>query len=133
MVLAILALVVIAFSSGCTQAEKVSANVSTEADNFNVTRRLVVTNVSMMTSPTVLYEMTGNFSIQEDVAEKQLEVTCEVHDPSGRKYYTKHFIKINEYVTYVVEDLSGANVTPYKYELNFMPESIVPVTITTKK
>ena len=120
-------------AAGCTQAEKVSNNVSMEADNFNVTRRLVVTNVSMVTSPTVLYELTGNFSINTDNVDGQLEVTCEVHDPTGRKYYTKHFVRLNQYVTYVVEDLSGANVTPYKYELNFMPESIVPVTITTVK
>ena len=32
---------------------------------------------------------------------------------------------------YVVEDVSGAEVDKYRYEVNFLPESIVPVTITS--
>ena len=34
---------------------------------------------------------------------------------------------------YVVEDLEGAKVNEYKYEVNYMPESIVPFTVTEKK
>lgn len=34
---------------------------------------------------------------------------------------------------YVVEDLEGAEVNQYKYEVNYMPESIVPFTVTNKK
>lgn len=34
---------------------------------------------------------------------------------------------------YVVEDLEGAKVNEYKYEVNYMPESIVPFTVTENK
>jgi hypothetical protein len=34
---------------------------------------------------------------------------------------------------YVVEDLYGAEVNEYKYEVNYMPESIIPFTIVEKK
>ena len=40
----------------------------------------------------------------------------------------KHFIYLNEYTLYVVEDVSGA----YHYEVNFIPEMIVPVTFKSK-
>ena len=31
-----------------------------------------------------------------------------------------------EWTLYVVEDISGADVSPYHYEINFIPEMIVP-------
>ena len=31
---------------------------------------------------------------------------------------------------YVVEDIGGAEVSKYHYEVNFLPEMIVPVTLT---
>lgn len=34
---------------------------------------------------------------------------------------------------YVVEYLEGAKVNEYKYEVNYMPESIVPFMVTEKK
>lgn len=34
---------------------------------------------------------------------------------------------------YVVEYLEGAKVNEYKYEVNYMSESIVPFTVTEKK
>ena len=33
---------------------------------------------------------------------------------------------------YVVEDVSGAEVDKYHYEVNFLPEAIIPVTFTNK-
>jgi hypothetical protein len=47
--------------SGCREAERVSYNVSKEADSFNVTRRITVFNVR---TDKVLWQMTGNFSTQ---------------------------------------------------------------------
>jgi hypothetical protein len=32
---------------------------------------------------------------------------------------------------YVVEDISGAYVNKYKYEINFLPEMISPITFTS--
>lgn len=108
---------------GCTEADKVSSNVSQEADNFNVIRRLTVLNAR---SDKPMFELIGAFSITVDSADNQLEVICE----TGENEYKKHFIALNEWTMYVVEDVSGAEVDKYRYEVNFLPESIVPVTIT---
>lgn len=111
---------------GCsTEAEKVSQNVSQEADNFNVVRRLTVINTR---TDKPEFELIGQFSITVDSDDNQLEVVCE----TGKNEYKKHFIGLNDEVMYVIEDVGGAQVNKYKYEVNFLPESIVPIEITTK-
>lgn len=110
---------------GCTEANQVSHNVSQEADNFNVCRRLTVINAR---TDKPVFELIGTFSIQTDSADKQLEVICE----TGKNEYKKHFISLNEWTIYVVEDISGADVNKYRYEVNFLPEAILPVTITSR-
>lgn len=109
---------------GCTQAERASYNISKEADRFNVTRRLVVINAR---SDKPVFELVGNFSISNN-ATNELEVTCEVEQ--GK--YKKHFIYLNEWTIYTVEDVSGAYVDNYHYEVNYLPEMIIPVTVTMK-
>ncbi len=56
-----LAVVLLAFILlyGCTEAERVSSNVSQQADNFNVIRRLTVLNAR---SDKPLFELVGAFS-----------------------------------------------------------------------
>ena len=111
---------------GCgTEAERVSYNVSQEADNFNVVRRLTVLNAR---SDKPMFELIGNFSIEVDNNDNQLEVVCE----TGKNEYKKHFIALNQWTMYVVEDIGGADVNKYRYEVNFLPEMILPVTITSK-
>lgn len=100
--------------SGCTEADQVSRNVSTEANNFNVTRKLTVINAR---TDNVLLEMVGTFSLKNNSA-NELEVICEIAD--GK--YQKHFVYLNDYTMYVVEDISGADVDKYHYEINFLPE-----------
>lgn len=41
------------------------------------------------------------------------------------------YINLNEWTTYVIEDLSGAEVNKYHYELNYLPEMVQPFTITS--
>lgn len=122
----VIAVIVIAgiLLAGCTEADKVSQNVSQEADNFNVIRRLTVLNAR---SDKPMLELIGAFSITVDSGDNQLEVICE----TGENEYKKHFIALNEWTMYVVEDVSGAEVDKYRYEVNFLPESIVPITITS--
>ena len=120
------ALVAALFMGGCVrEAEHVSYNISKEADSFNVTRRITVFNVR---TDKVLWQMTGNFSTQS-TGDGDLDVIVELPDNT----YTKHYFDLNEWTTYVVEDLSGTGVTPYAYELNFLPESVPGVTITSSK
>jgi hypothetical protein len=121
--IAALAVVMLAFAAyGCREADRVSRNVSVEADNFNVARRITVFNVR---TDKVLWQMTGTFSIKR--SDGDLDVIVELPDHT----YAKHFFDLNEWTTYIVEDLSGTNVPKYNYELNFLPETLVPVTITS--
>ena len=75
-----------------------------------------------------MFELVGVFSIDNN-SENELEVTCQ----TGENEYKKHYIYLNEYTIYTVEDVSGANVSQYQYEVNFLPEMIKPVKITNNK
>lgn len=107
--------------TGCTQVGRVSTNLSKQADNFNITRRIVVMNAR---TDTVLFELIGNFSLQNN-SNRELEIVCE----TSQGIYKKHFIYLNENTIYVVEDVSGAYVDKYHYEVNYIPEMIQPFTI----
>lgn len=107
--------------TGCeTQAQRVSYNLSQQADNFNIVRQLTVINCI---EGDVLFQMTGKLSITADMADKQLEIIVE---DGGT--YVKHFVGLSDNVTYVVEDLNlGDNaVSKYKYTLNFNPKMWIP-------
>ncbi len=109
--------------SGCqTEADKVSHNLSKEADNFNVVRQLTVINCI---EGDVLFQMTGKMSIKADTPDNQLEVTVEDEDGT----YKKHFIGLSDNVTYVVEDISKNKVSKYKYTLNYNPKMWIPVDV----
>lgn len=120
-VIAVVALVLTVFS-GCRQSSRVAYNVSKEADYFNVTRRLAVINAR---TDKPIFELIGNFSVKNNTS-NELEVIVETE----KGVYKKHLIYLNEWTIYVVEDVSGAYVDPYHYEVNFLPEMILPVTVT---
>lgn len=110
--------------TACSQADRVSHNISKEADRFNVTRRLAVINAR---SDKPVFEIIGNFSISNNLSD-ELEITVEVEQ--GK--YKKHFVYLNQWTIYTVEDVSGAYVDNYHYEVNYLPEMIMPVTLTMK-
>lgn len=107
------ALIVVGLSS-CTQVSQVNANITQEADNFNITRRLEVINAR---TDTPLFELIGNFALTNN-SNNELVVTVELENGT----YKKHYIYLNEYTMYVVEDLSGSDVSPYHYEINVLPQ-----------
>lgn len=119
-VLLILCILAITLTS-CTQANVVSNNISKEADNFNVCRRITVINSR---TDTIIYELEGIFSLSNGV-HNELEVVCK----TGEDEYKKHFIYLTDTVLYVVEDMSGADVSPYHYEVTFYPQMIGGVDI----
>lgn len=112
-------------ATGCRQSTKVEHNVSKEADNFNVVRRVVV--MSTVTDK-ILFECVGRIAIFDESTESggQLEIIAE----TARNQYKKHMIGLNSATTtYIVEDLYGAPVNKYRYTINYQPESIIPITI----
>lgn len=110
--------------TGCDEASRVSENLSREADNFNVVRRLIVMNCIQ---GDVLFEMEGKMSIKADTLDNQLEIIVEDYDGT----YKKHFVGLSDNVTYIVEDVSKNNVSPYRYALNINPKMWIPFDITT--
>ena len=104
---------------GCSQAERVSHNLSKEADNFNVIRKLTVINCI---EGDVLFQMTGKLSITADTEENQLEIIVENDDGN----YEKHFVGLSDNVTYVIEDLGSNDVDNYRYSLDFNPKMWIP-------
>ena len=104
--------------AGCRESDRVAYNVSQQADNFNITRRLVAINTR--TDKPVL-EVIGNFAIKNNDAD-ELEVIVEV----GHDRYKKHYVYLNE-------DLSGVFADPFHYEVNFLPQMIVPFTVVSDK
>lgn len=121
---AVVVAIVLAMSLvGCREAYRVSYNISKQADNFNVTRRVTVINTR---SDKCILQMTGKLSI-EDVTDG-IAVIVELDRQKG--IYQKHYIYLNEWTMYTVEDVSGIGVSKYAYEIEFMPQTLVPVHVT---
>ena len=111
--------------SGCRESDKVSYNVSQEADNFNVVRRVAVINTR---TDKIEFEVIGRISVDTNDSDKLVIIV-----EAEKGIYKKHLINMTEWNMYVVEDLEGAKVNEYKYEVNYMPETIIPFTITENK
>lgn len=113
---------------GCswqTEADQVTYNMKQEAENFNVLRRFAVINTR---TDKVEFEMIGAFS-REDSSSEQVTLVVEMEDGT----FKRHIIGLNEDTMYVIEDLGGAEVNKYKYEVNYIPEGVFPFTVTNKK
>ena len=123
--MAVVIIVVLMALTGCSvsEADRVSYNVSKQADNFNVTRRLTVINTR---TDKCILQMTGKISI-EDVTDG-IAVLVEVDRKKG--IYQKHYVYLNENTMYTVEDVTGVSVSRYAYEMEFMPQTLIPVKIT---
>lgn len=118
---------ILVMATGCeSQATHVSYNVSKEADNFNVIRRLTVINTR---SDKVILQMVGRMSIKDQVD----GIAALVEIDRDRGIYQKHYIYMNEWTMYTVEDLNGVSVSAYDYEIEFMPKSIIDIKITANE
>ena len=109
--------------TACREADRASYNISREADNFNIVRRVTVIDCI---NGDVLFQMSGRMSIYADTEDNQLEITV---SDNGR--YQKHIIGLSDNVTYVVEDLNlGENdVQAYRYTIIYNPKMWLPVDI----
>lgn len=103
--------------AGCRESDVVAHNVSREADSFNVTRRITVLNAR---TDVVMLQLEGVFAIKNNNA-NELEIICKV----GEEQYKKHYVYLNEWTCYVVEDISGAEVNSYAYTLRILPEQVL--------
>lgn len=115
----IILIVISLFALVCCEREsdRVSHNVSYEADNFNVIRRVAVINT---VDGTPLFECIGRISLDTDNPNK-LVIIAEVAEGQ----YKKHIIGLNDATTmYVVEDINGTGVNKWAYEVNYNPKQL---------
>lgn len=109
-------LLIAMFLTGCRESEHVSYNISKEADSFGVIRKLTVLNVR---SDTIMLELTGTFALS-NTSTNELAIICK----TGENEYRKHYVYLNDWTAYTVEDISGADVNPYQYEITFYPQML---------
>lgn len=57
--------------TGCSEKDRVESNLTKEADNFNIVRKLTVMNCI---EGDVLFQMSGRMSITADTGDNQLEI-----------------------------------------------------------
>lgn len=121
--LIIIVVLLLGLTFGCARDSDVASwNISKEADQFRVVRRIVFYN---SITDTYILEMIGRCSIEITDVGKTLEVTCKI----GEEAYQKHFLGLSDNVTYTVEQLETSDVSVYQYELVFKPLSIMPINI----
>lgn len=105
--------------TGCTEADKVNANISKQADYFESERRITVYNAR---TDKIIMEAEGYMSISNN-SENELVCTVKV----GPRTYRKNYIYLNAYTMYVVEDITGTHTDPYHYKLYFHTEILPDV------
>ncbi len=108
--------------AGCSSAADVAAdNLSVAAENFEITRRIVFINGI---TDKYLLEIEGRCSVEtgNSALGGSLEVTCK----TGPSAYKKHFLGLSDNVSFIVEQMEGADVSTYTYRVIFRPDQIVP-------
>ena len=105
--------IMIAFGglTACTAATNVNHNLTQAADNFQCLRKITVYNAR---TDLIIMEMEGYMSLSNN-STSELVVTC----MTGANEYKKNYIYLNEYVIYVVEDITGTATDPYHYKVHF--------------
>ena len=99
-------------------ADVASKNLSYEADNFQLDRRIVFYNG--ITGEYILtIEGKCAFNVPSD---NKVDVTCK----TGEGLYKKHSLGISDNVTYFSEQLNSKGVSVYHYKVNFKPQVIIP-------
>jgi hypothetical protein len=108
-----------ALLSGCNDADVASRNLSTAADNFQIERRIAFYNT---VSDKYMMTIEGLCSLGNEDKAGELSVTCKV----GPTSFKKHFLGLSRNVTYFVEQMDAADISPYHYKVVFQPAQIIP-------
>lgn len=104
--------------SGCRgEAQVASENLSKDADNFEVPRRIVFYNGY---TGNYILSIEGYCSLEDNA--KQLKVTCK----TGQSSYKKHYLGLSDNVTYFAEQMDSHKTSGFNYKVNFRPETIIP-------
>lgn len=113
-------LVATALVAACTSdADRASRNLSTAADNFEVSRRIIfyngITGEYMLTIEGLCSRGNGD-------AARQVTITCK----TGPSSYKKHFLGLSDNVTFFIEQMEPVKASAYHYRVIFKPANIIP-------
>lgn len=111
LIICLMAIVTCFTLTSCTQADNVNHNLSQSANNFECLRKITVYNAR---TDLIVMEMEGYMSLSNN-STNELVVTCK----TGANEYKKNYIYLNEYVIYVVEDITGTTTDPFHYKVHF--------------
>lgn len=119
---AIVAMLILAISfcaCGCSStAATVNYNLNKEADEFNVYRRITVTNAR---TDMIMMQAEGYMSLSNNTS-NELVVTIK----TGEDQYYKDYIYLNDWTCYVMEQMEPKSADKYHYELVFYPQRLIP-------
>jgi hypothetical protein len=109
-----------------SDSDVASENISKDAENFKILRRIVFLNG--ITDKYILV-IEGFCSVDKtDIG--QLAVTCKTavkgQDGAKEDEYKKHYLGKGDNVTWFAEQITGANVSSKHYKVIFKPESVIP-------
>lgn len=108
-------------------SDVVSKNLSTEADQFHIARRVVFYNG--ITGDYML-EIIGYCALGNSDSAGELTVVCKTAgaqtETDTDDAYKKHFLGLSDNVTYFVEQVEPAVVSSDQYKVIFKPSTIVP-------
>ena len=104
-------------ASCSNDAQVASYNLSQDADNFKINRRIVFYN-----GITEEYMLTIEGLCSQKPENKKLEVTCKI----GPDSFKKHFLGLSDNVTYFSEQMEAAKASVYHYKVTFKPSVIIP-------
>ena len=107
-------------ASGCSSstASTVNHNLSKDANEFNVYRRITVTNAR---TDTIMLQAEGYMALSNN-SSNELVVTIK----TGQDQYYKDYIYLNDWTCYVMEQTEPKGTDKYHYELVFYPERLIP-------
>lgn len=114
-----LGLIACGLLAGCSDADIASRNLSQEADNFGINRRIVFYNG--ITGDYIL-SIEGYCALGNSDTDARVSVTCKI----GPNEYKKHFLGISDNVTFFAEQIDPAKVGTRNYKVVLKPSVIVP-------
>jgi hypothetical protein len=119
--LGVIAAIMFVFTlSACEpEADTVSDNLSTDADNFKVQRRIVFFNGI---TDKYLLQIEGRCSLGNHDSAKMKSVTCKI----GPHKYVKHILGLSDNVAWFMEQLESSDVSAYHHKIVFRPQTIIP-------
>lgn len=110
--------------SACeNDADVVSENISTDADNYKVLRQIVVYNA--ITDKYIL-EVIGYCALGNDDDSDSTSYTCKVGDGQGSKGYVKDIIKKSDNTFVFAHQLEPVDVSADFYKVTLKPTTVIP-------